>query len=299
MHSLDPRAKPAPLEWHQPLDAWAASLRAGGSSPNTIATRLDHLRRFARRQKIAPEAATEFDLIQWLGSTHWSAETRRSVRGSFRSFFQWANEHGLRPDNPAARLPRVRASAPHPHPAPEEAYEAAVAAASPRERLMLRLAGECGLRRAEIAQVHSNDIARDIVGYSLVVHGKGNKTRIVPLNDVAVRELLAWFDSNGPGYAFPGQIDGHLAPATVGTLISALLPPQYAAHSLRHRFATRVHSIDNDLLTTAALLGHSSVAVTQRYVAPDAAKGRHLVNAMNAPRTIDHGDNAQLGRASA
>jgi integrase len=48
---------------------------------------------------------------------------------------------------------------------------------------MIRLGAECGLRRAEIAQVNSRDVMDDLLGRSLIVHGKGDKQRIVPLPD--------------------------------------------------------------------------------------------------------------------
>lgn len=42
----------------------------------------------------------------------------------------------------------------------------------------------------------------------------------------------------GPGHVFPGRIDGHLSAAYVGKRISKLLPPNWTAHTLRHRFAS-------------------------------------------------------------
>lgn len=64
---------------------------------------------------------------------------------------------------------------------------AALRKATDGERLMLRLGAECGLRRFEIAKVHSRDVMRDLVGWSLVVVGKGDKQRIVPIGDDLAR----------------------------------------------------------------------------------------------------------------
>jgi site-specific recombinase XerD len=60
--------------------------------------------------------------------------------------------------------------------------------------------------------------------------------------------------------------------------MSALLGPGWTAHSLRHRFATRAYAGERDLLTVQQLLGHSSVATTQRYTQiPDDALRRAVM----------------------
>lgn len=63
--------------------------------------------------------------------------------------------------------------------------------ATPSEKLMVRLGAECGLRRGEIARVHSDDVVADSAGHSLIVRGKGDKQRIVPLPDGRLREATA------------------------------------------------------------------------------------------------------------
>ena len=59
----------------------------------------------------------------------------------------------------------------------------ALAKADESEIVMLRLGAECGLRRHEICRVHSDDVMHDLIGYSLIVRGKGDKQRLVPLPD--------------------------------------------------------------------------------------------------------------------
>lgn len=134
--------------------------------------------------------------------------------------------------------------------------------ASPRERLMLRLAGEMGMRRAEVAAVHTSDLFEDMVGWSLVIHGKGQKDRIVPCPPRIVTALRAL----PAGYAFPGDDDGHLSPRWVGKLVTNLLEGDWTMHKLRHRFATKAYGIDRDTFTVQELLGHASPATTRLYV---------------------------------
>lgn len=146
--------------------------------------------------------------------------------------------------------------------------------ASPRERIMLRLAAEVGLRRGEVAVAHTRDIMEDLVGRSLVVHGKGGRTRIVPLP----HSLGVALSTIPEGYFFPGQDDGHLSPRYVGKLIRDLLPDQWTMHTLRHRFATRLYAHTRDLLGVQGMLGHATPTTTRRYVQWDTSRMRTAVD---------------------
>jgi integrase/recombinase XerC len=153
-------------------------------------------------------------------------------------------------------------------------YDAAIAAAAPRERLMLQLAGELGMRRAEVAQVSTADLIDDLIGSSLVVHGKGSRSRLVPLPS----EIATAIRQAPPGFLFPGSCDGHLSPRWVGTLVARLLPGHHTMHALRHSFATGIVEDEPNLIVAQQLLGHRSLATTQRYVKPNADLMRAAVD---------------------
>lgn len=202
------------------------------------------------------------DLLEWAGGQRWSRETRRSVRASLRGFYRWGVSVGRMEASPAEDLPPVEPAVPDARPAPETAYREALASADERGRLILRLAAEVGLRRAEIAQMHSRDLGEDLLGDSLLVHGKGGKTRVVPLP----RPLALELRRRGPGWIFPGNDGGHLSPRWVGKIATLLLPADWTLHTLRHRFATKAYAAERDLLSVQTLLGHTSPVTTRRYV---------------------------------
>ena len=113
--------------------------------------------------------------------------------------------------------------------------------------------------------MHSRDVMRDLVGWSLVVVGKGDKQRIVPIGDD-----LALLIRSANGYLFPGRWSGHVESSYVGRHLSDLLGDGWTAHSLRHRYATTTYAVTRDLLLVSKLLGHASVETTQRHIAmPD------------------------------
>jgi integrase/recombinase XerC len=281
----DPRAKPVPPNWLQPIDDWTRALPAAGWSRSTIRTRSDHLRRAARAlAERDPWTVTCDDLLDWCGRQTWSRETRRSMYASLRGFYRWAAQTGRCTEQPTSILPRVRPEVPHPRPLPEPLLVVALSTADERVRIILQMAAETGMRRAEIAQMAFRDLARDTSGWVLTVHGKGGRLREVPLTDDLALELRVRCTKNG-GFLLPGNDHGHLSAQYVGKMASRVLPDGWALHTLRHRCATVVHDATGDLLVVQRILGHVSVATTQRYVqVKDDAMRRAIATAVTPKR---------------
>lgn len=267
-----------PLLWRQPLQEFRRYLRSAGRPDTTINARTDQLVNAARTLGVeSPWDVTADDLIDWLGTRGWARETVRARRSALRTFYGWAVTTGHLATNPALGLPTVKPRPPMPRPAPEEAIRDALRAAGRREQLMVRLAAEVGLRRAEIAAVHVRDVERDGAGWWLWVRGKGEAVRRLPITPELAAQLR---DRDGVRYVFPGGDHGHLSARYVGKILTRLLPPGITGHALRHRFATQAYAIDHDVLSVQQLLGHASPETTRRYVAVPADNLRRLVNAV-------------------
>lgn len=255
-----------PRSWQTALDAWVLFMRAAGRPATTLYLREYQLRRFAADTFLEPFEVTGADLVGWVAIHKWAPESRRSYRSALRSFYGWAYSSGNMGHNPAELLPSVALPIRSPRPAPEEVLGAALEAADDRVRLMLLLAARLGLRRGEIATVHTEDIVTSPLGWSLRVTGKGRRQRVLPLAGELKRLLAAC----PPGFVFPGGVDGHLSPAWVGKMVSAILGPLWTTHTLRHRFATAAYAGQRDLFAVQTLLGHSRPETTMGYVAlPD------------------------------
>lgn len=256
----------APVPWRKSIEGWTDTLRAAGLSAQTIKSRrykMVHLA--ALLMPSGPEDVTTEQIVQAFARQQWKPETRKAYRNTISSFFRWLHKSGRRSDDPSLDVPRVKKPHAHPRPCPDYYIAAAMGKATSSEKLMIRLGAECGLRRGEIARVHSDDVVTDSAGRSLIVRGKGDKQRIVPLPDD-----LAGIIMDARGYLFPGRFGGHVEESYIGDHISRLLPDGYAAHTLRHRFATTAYAATHDLFVVAELLGHESVETTEHYVAmPD------------------------------
>lgn len=251
-----------PVSWVAPLELWEAWLRAADRPATTRYLRDYQMRRFAAESDAHPWDVTTDQLVAWLGGQEWATETRRSYRAALRSFYGWAHTSGRIQANPAGLLPPIKPPTRLPRPTPEAVLASALLAGDERVTLMVLLAGREGLRRAEIAQVHTRDLEQDLLGWSLHVHGKGAKERLVPLSE----QLRVLLSSAPAGFLFPGKIGGHLSPAHVGKLVSKVLGPGWTTHTLRHRFATVAYSGERDLLAVQKLLGHSKPETTLKYV---------------------------------
>jgi len=140
-----------------------------------------------------------------------------------------------------------------------------------------------GLRFNEARQLCRTDL--DLTERQLFVrHGKGQKTRYVPLHDELMKVLTRYLDVQpNDGYLFqndngrlfdPNQIRKQLRLASQQVLKRTLRP-----HDLRVTFATTLYREHHaDLLTVMRLLGHSDAKTTQQYILPSSEVARSSIN---------------------
>ena len=249
-----------PAGWAEPCKAYERFLLASGRTVKTVSLRLDWVRRFARAVKVAPFDIEDTAVIDWSSCQAWSQATRRSAHQSLKGFYAWAAAYGASTCVPV--IPSVKKTPANPHPASDTALGACLQSQDLRVRLAARLAAELGLRRAEVASINADrDLLSDASGETLIVHGKGGKTRLVPLPAALAGELRSY-----QGFVFPGQESGHISAAWLGRLVSREMPPGVTMHALRHRFTTRAYRKTHDLVALQKVLGHSSPETTLVYL---------------------------------
>lgn len=281
-----------PTAWENAIQDWSKWLRAAGRSPKTIRTRTGHVAAIARltHTRHPAEISTNL-LVECFAARDYSVEHRRSSRVSLTQFFDHCLQQRLVTHNPASGLPKISEDNPRARPAPDWLWEELVAKAPPRELLMVRLAAEAGLRREEISKVSRDDVTWNGDGYSLIVHGKGGRQRIVPINDGLAEQLqkgrFEWIPPGCPArYVFPSLdrwgnvVAARMSADRVGRLISDLMPEGWSAHKLRHRYATRGFAVTHNLRAVQVALGHASVATTQRYTAVSEPDVRQVAEAV-------------------
>jgi integrase/recombinase XerC len=261
-------------------------LEARGRSSRTVEGRKAAIHLLVRHAGVPLRDVTVEHLTAWQDAlTILSVNTRRSYISHVREFYLWARAEERLADNPARVLVAPQARRARPRPMPEQKMERALAAAPPRLRLWLKLAGYEGLRACEIAQVDRADIFRDGARPLLLVHGKGGKERIVPLDLDVLAELDApWLPTTGRLFRLRNgrPVSAHYVSKFANEFLHKIGIPE-TLHQLRHRFGTQVYRAGRDILLTQELLGHASPATTAIYAAFDQDAAGTTVAAIARP----------------
>jgi len=145
-----------------------------------------------------------------------------------------------------------------------------------RNRAIIETLFSCGLRVSELTNLKlSNLYLRDEY---IRVTGKGNKERLIPISEKAVREIKLWFHTRDemeikPGeqdYVFLNRRGAHLTRTMIlyiikNTAKEAGITKTISPHTLRHSFATALLEGGADLRAIQTMLGHQSIATTEIY----------------------------------
>lgn len=236
--------------------------------------------KLAEPGQITPPVVMRFMVS--LKSSGLSPRSQSRALAAVRMFHKFLLREKLSAQDPTRQvaIPRSLSALPHTlSPGDVERLLASPKGESPlasRDRAMLEVLYATGLRVSELVALKLGDLQLD-VGY-LTAFGKRSKQRIVPLGDVAVRELghyqavarpqldrqrgsrFVFLNRSGEGLTRQGfwkMIKRRAAEAGISRKISP--------HVLRHSFAT--HLLDNgaDLRSVQAMLGHADISTTQIY----------------------------------
>lgn len=151
-----------------------------------------------------------------------------------------------------------------------------------RDAAVMALLYGSGLRISEALGLKRRDVPAPGAGDVLVVTGKGNKTRMVPvlqnvLKLIADYVAMCPYDLPAASQIFVGARGGPLSPRIIQLTMERLrgalgLPDSATPHALRHSFATHLLSRGGDLRAIQELLGHASLSTTQIYTGVDAER---------------------------
>lgn len=240
---------------------------------------------------------TRADFRAWLsaraGERRQSSSTARAL-SVLRGFFAYLARHGLAENTALSgiRSPRLPRSTPKALTAAEAddaldgvAELSDVAWIAKRDVAVLTLLYGCGLRIGEALALNRADapqVPADGTVGTLVITGKGNKQRTVPVLPVVARAIADYlaacpFDGGPDDPLFLGARGRRLSPRAVQLQMQRLrgllgLPDTATPHALRHSFATHLLAAGGDLRAIQELLGHASLSTTQRYTDVDAAR---------------------------
>jgi integrase/recombinase XerC len=257
---------------------------------------LDELKKLANGRPLESLEAT--DMRGAVARAHGGGLSARSIAhrlSSWRAFYRWLAERVDMPANPVAtvRAPKRAKSLPKALSVDDaNALMEAPQAGTPealRDHAILELFYSSGLRLAELvgldvyrveSQAHASAGWLDFPNTEVVVLGKGNKRRSVPVGSKAITALRAWvevrsqFVKHDPHALFLSVRGNRMSPNVVRDRVKRMallagVPTNVHPHVLRHSFATHVLQSSGDLRAVQELLGHANITATQVYTSLD------------------------------
>lgn len=277
------------------VEQWLERLRlARGASPNTLrayATDLADWCGFCAERGADPVAGTALDaraFLMVLGERGLAASTVARRLAALRTFYD--DHHGsdgnpfrkVRPPRIPKRLPKVLSE----NDMQQLLDGSAIEGLSTRDRAVCELLYATGIRVSECSGLGLGDV--DLAGGTVKVLGKGNKERLVPLGRSAAVAIHAWMHErrggSGSSALFLNTRGGALTARSLRRVVSralsaAGLSGAGSPHTFRHSFATHLLDHGADLRVVQELLGHASVATTQRYTHVSAERLRQAYTA--------------------
>jgi len=257
---------------------------------------LDELKKLANGRPLETLEAT--DMRGAVARAHGGGLSARSIGhrlSAWRAFYRWLAERVEMPANPVAtvRAPKRAKSLPKALSVDDaNALMEAPQDGTPeglRDHAILELFYSSGLRLAELvgldvhhveSQAYSSAGWLDFPNTEVVVLGKGQKRRSVPVGSKAITALRAWVEVRGqfvkhdPHALFLSVRGNRMSPNVVRDRVKRMaliagVPTNVHPHVLRHSFATHVLQSSGDLRAVQELLGHASITATQVYTSLD------------------------------
>jgi integrase/recombinase XerD len=260
-----------------------------GLSANTVAAYQRDLAKFnafAQKRKLALEAVTRDDLVDFLAGLYREKLESRTVARhlvTLRNFFRFAQIQEIITTDPSLNLesPKIRRTLPG-YLRLEEverllAQPDAKTAAGLRDRAMLEVLYSTGLRVSELTSLRVTDLDSKVGCIRCI--GKGDKERIVPAGRKALSMVEKYLRDARPELLGKGVSSqalfvnrrGHsLSRVGVWKILSAYgrragLRVALTPHMLRHSFATHLLERGADLRSVQLMLGHADISTTQIY----------------------------------
>lgn len=286
------------------LDMMTVDRAAASSTVKNYGRDLERFSEFLGKRKETLATAGANDISAWLEAMEQeglAASTAALKCSALRQFYSFLYAEGYRAENPALGVDRPQTRRPLPKILTEDEARRLVEAAAGRDAKSLRLRAmveilyAAGLRVSELVSLPLS--AAHGAGPAIIVRGKGDKERLVPVGGAARRaiddyltvrtDFLRKGADGAPAaspFLFPSRgKTGHMTAARFAQLIKELAtvagvrPERVSPHVLRHAFATHLLSGGADLRSVQAMLGHADITTTEIYTHVSQDRLRDLV----------------------
>lgn len=281
-----------------------------GLSKNSVEAYLNDLRKLFEYydtlgKPFVPASITNhelFSFVSWMAELGMLPNTQSRVISGIKSFFGFLMLEDMIALDPSADLesPRMDRKLPDVINLTEiNALANAIDASKPegmRNKAIIEVLYGCGLRVTELVTLRISDL--NMEHEYIRVTGKGNKERIIPIGETAVKYLEIYLNEvrvhqnikkGNEDYIFLNRLGTRLSRISVFTFIKGLaaqtgLQKSISPHTFRHSFATHLIEGGADLRAVQEMLGHSSITTTEIYTHLDRDYLKGIITSYH-PRT--------------
>jgi integrase/recombinase XerC len=233
-------------------------------------------------------SATTEDVEAYVDSKDLQPQTAYTYLSLLAAFFAWATRRRLITTNPVDECTRPLYGRCLPRPMDDGDLALALGQADPRMRAWLALAAFAGLRCMEIAGLTVDGLRFNDDPPRILVRGKGNKERAVPMHP-EVASALRRYGVPASGFLFTRRDTRQpLNPTTVSRYIGRYLEElgiPGGAHSMRHWFGTRLYTTSLDLRMVQECMGHASPTTTAIYAQVSTVDAARMVGQLGISRS--------------
>jgi integrase/recombinase XerD len=278
------------LTWKQSFRNFETYLRLEKSlSENSIEAYLNDVFKLERyftetASDVTPAIVTYSDLkafLAWYGTDNKNTRTQSRVLSGVRAFFRFLLIEGEIQENPASLIesPKIGLKLPEVLSVAEiDRMIGEIDLSKPeghRNKAIIETLYGCGLRVSELVNLHLTDIHYG-EGF-VIVTGKGNKQRLVPVSSKALKEIDIYKKDRDRlpvikdrNILFLNRRGARLTRAMIFTIIKDLaakagIIKNISPHTFRHSFATHMIEAGADLRAVQEMLGHESILTTEIY----------------------------------
>ena len=261
-----------------------------GASPNTIIAYrgdIEDLYAHLAAKGKSVKTAKINDLRSFaasLADSGYSSRSQMRKLSAVRMFFRFLALEEVRDDDPSSLLDSPKQGRPLPKYLTENEVKHLIETTNTlkddeaiKARALLELLYASGMRVSELVGLNLAAVSRG--RESIVIRGKGNKERMVPLGEPARKAIAEWLKTREQQlgkktsrWLFPSSAkDGHLTRDGFAKLLKRIAieagidPYRVSPHVLRHSFASHMVAHDADLRSVQQMLGHSDIATTEIY----------------------------------
>ncbi|MFA5212630.1 MAG: site-specific tyrosine recombinase/integron integrase [Methanoregula sp.] len=144
----------------------------------------------------------------------------------------------------------------------------------PRDKLIVRMIYATGVRVSELCNMNIEDI--DFEEHTIRILGKGDKIRMVFVDDDTLLDITKFIGTKIEGPLFVGQQGNHISARAVQYIFKQHAPAGITPHKIRHSYASELYRRSKNLRVVQENLGHTSIKTTEIYLHTDIDERRNV-----------------------